>query len=119
MNKCEKCGVNIRRNKSGFHNGSVHHRLPRRLGGLDTVSNCTFICLTCHREIHRDEDAAALQGWIVWADPDVTPVLRQGKGKAPGWVLLVPDGSLEYLTYREGRFLCGFANWLEGVSQAS
>jgi hypothetical protein len=103
MNKCEKCGVNIRRNKSGFHNGSVHHRLPRRLGGLDTVSNCTFICLT----------------WIVWADPDVTPVLRQGKGKAPGWVLLVPDGSLEYLTYREGRFLCGFANWLEGVSQAA
>jgi hypothetical protein len=109
-NSCEKCGANIRRNKAGFSNGSVHHRLPRRLGGPDTITNLVLVCLTCHRAIHRDEDIAAQQGWMVWGDPDVTPVLRQGRGHGPGWVLLVPDGGLEYLSHREGSRLCSFLN---------
>lgn len=115
-NCCEKCGANIRRRKTGFSNGSVHHRLPRRLGGLNTITNLVLTCNNCHRDIHHDEDAAAQVGWIAWYDPDVTPLLRQGRGLGPGWVLLVPDGTLEYLDHQEGARLCSFTN---GVTQAA
>lgn len=115
-NCCEKCGVNIRRNKAGFSNGSVHHRLPRRLGGPNTVFNLVLLCRECHKGIHRNEDIAAQWGWMVWHDPEVTPFLRKGKGRGPGWVLFTPDGGLEYLTHQEGARLCAFTN---GVTQAA
>lgn len=84
--------------------------MPRRFGGLDTVSNCVLLCYRCHRDIHRNELAASLLGWIVWSDPDVCPLLRATVRSASGWVLLVPDGSLEYLSHQEGERVCLFVN---------
>lgn len=81
------------------------------MGGLHTRSNLVLLCLTCHRWIHEHEVLASLDGWIAWRDPEVTPVYRNGRGRGPGWALLVPDGSLEYLSHREGEWLCLFVNW--------
>lgn len=128
-NSCEKCGAKIVRNKAGFSNGSLHHRKPRRLGELHTISNLVLLCNPCHGEIHRNEWLAALQGFIVWTDPEVTPVLRAGRraraGTTPpahpsrGWALLVPDGSLEHLSHPEGERLCLYVNTgLEAYVQA-
>lgn len=79
--------------------------------------NLVLLCLDCHRVIHADEAVAAAEGWIVWHDPDVTPLLRAARtGTTPGappsrgWVLLVPDGSLEYLCHQEGERLVAFTN---------
>lgn len=105
-NSCEKCGSKIRRNKAGFHNGSVHHRKPRRLQGKDTIPNLVLLCGKCHRWIHRNEFLASLIGWISWNDPDVTPLLLA----SGGWALLVPDGGFEHLSHQEGEHLCLFVN---------
>jgi hypothetical protein len=105
-NTCEKCGTNIRRNKAGFHNGSIHHRKPRRMGGKDTISNLVLLCLTCHREVHRNEFLASVTGWISWFDPEMTPLLLA----SGGWSLLVPDGTFEYLSHLEGEHLCVLVN---------
>jgi hypothetical protein len=80
------------------------------MGGKHTLSNLVLLCTKCHGLVHRDEFLASLDGWIAWHDADVTPVLRQGRGRGPGWVLLVPDGTLEYLSHREGERLCRFVN---------
>lgn len=84
------------------------------------MSNCVLLCLTCHTDIHANELGASLLGWIVWSDPEVCPCLRAGaraRGAVPtpsppsrGWVLLVPDGGLEYLSHPEGERLCLFVN---------
>ena len=111
-NRCEKCGTKIVKKKAGNHNGSVHHRYKRCIGGKDTLSNCILVCNTCHREIHRDEEKAALTGWIAWYDEEVTPVLLH----TGGWALLVPDGTYEYLSHREAERLVAYVN---GFAQAS
>lgn len=105
-NRCEKCGAKIVKKKAGNHNGSVHHRKPRRMRGVDSVMNCMLVCNTCHRDIHRDELAAAREGWIAWGEEDVTPVLLH----TGGWVLLVPDGTYEYLSHREAERLIEYLN---------
>lgn len=85
---CEKCGGKIRR-KKGEHNGSIHHRWPRRLGGTNTVHNLVLLCIECHVKIHKDEDTAALHGWFCTEEPHVLPLRL-----APNyWVLLAEDGT--------------------------
>lgn len=83
---CEKCGERIRRGK-GKTNGSIHHRWPRRLGGTNTPHNLVLLCIPCHVEIHKDEEAASKHGWFCYEEPVALPVRL-----APGyWVLLAED----------------------------
>lgn len=110
QNCCERCAANIVRMPDGSHNGSFHHRLPQRIAVVNSVSNLVLLCLKCHCEIHQDELAASREGWIAWVDPDVTPVLLMRRS----WVLLVPDGSLEYLARLEGERLL---DWTNGITQ--
>jgi len=105
-NHCELCGAIPPRNHPGKSRGSVHHRKPKRLGGPDTVTNLVLLCLTCHRRLHKNEPTAALTGWLVWDDPEVTPVLHTARG----WVLLVPDGSFEPLEEAEAIRLLAWTN---------
>lgn len=104
-NCCERCRVKIRKNKAGYHNGSFHHRKMQRMGGVDTITNLVLLCLGCHRALHRAEGLAGGQGWVAWVDPDLTPV------RFPcGWVLLVPDGTLERLGDAEAERLLHYMN---------
>jgi hypothetical protein len=80
------------------------------MGGKDTLTNLILLCNDCHRDIHRDEVTASQAGWIVWADPDMTPVLLPC-----GWALLVPDGTLERLSAEEGTRLCAYTNGLDSA----
>lgn len=114
-NRCEKCGVLPKRNPCSGKRGSVHHRRPRRIGGPDTLSNCVLLCLECHYGIHADEITAALEGWIVWGDPEVTPVrlpLPTLGEVTLTWALLVPDGTFEHLSEDEGARLEAYVNSL-------
>lgn len=114
QNCCERCATPIIHNPDGSHNGSFHHRLPQRMGIINTICNLVLLCLTCHTEIHRNEWDAGREGWIAWADPDVTPLLMMRRS----WVLLVPDGSLEYLARLEGESLLDWTNG-EAFSQSA
>ena len=75
------------------------------MGGRDFLPNLVLLCLTCHRDIHKHEHAAAGEGWIAWADPDVTPVLLGER-----YALLTPDGQYEWLTTCEGMSLLEYVN---------
>lgn len=106
------CGVIPARNAPGKSRGTIHHRKPKRLGGPDTISNLVLLCTTCHRRIHKNEHRACLTGWIVWDDPEVTPLLH----RARGWVLLVPDATFEPLDEPEALRLLA---WVNGAAMDS
>lgn len=60
----------------------------------------------CHQDIHTDEPEASRAGWLVWVDPEVTPVLHE----VHGWALLVPDGTVEHLEPAEAVRLLDWVN---------
>lgn len=60
-----------------------------------------LMCRRCHREVHHDEDLAALRGHIVHSDPAATPVLVSRHR----WVRLTPGGSYEDVPERLARAL--------------
>lgn len=53
-----------------------------------------------------DEISACRSGWISWADPVATPLLHHRHG----WVLLVPDGTVEPLAEEEAVTLLVWTN---------
>lgn len=42
---CQNCGAET--------NLLVHHKIPRRLGGLDTPDNLVTLCKICHPKVER------------------------------------------------------------------
>lgn len=94
--RCERCSVQFNKNKNKS-NASMHHRQPRRMNGYDSVGNLLHLCLDCHADIHRHEDAAGLCGWITWSIPEATPVMIAGRR----WAYLLEDGSYEFLSESE------------------
>jgi 5-methylcytosine-specific restriction protein A len=96
-NRCEHCGKPI----TGEH--SIHHRLPRGMGGsknpaLNQPSNLVLLCGSattpggCHTHIEKFRRVAIATGWIVprTADPARAPI----KFPTGHWYLLADDGTL-------------------------
>lgn len=90
---CERCGQAI----GGQF--SIHHRLPRGMGGTsdpaaNSPANLVLLCGSattgCHASVERFRQAAVTTGWIVprGTDPAKTPLKTPG-----GWVLLAHDGT--------------------------
>lgn len=73
-----------------------------------------LLCYPCHRAIHADESTAARTGWLSWVDPECTPVLH----RRWGWVLLVPDGSIEPLAEAEALRLLEYVNGCDTYASA-
>ena len=44
---CQLCLMNIASNLS------VHHILPKSMGGQNTEDNCITLCVDCHRGFHK------------------------------------------------------------------
>jgi hypothetical protein len=89
---CEVCGIETNRHgrQTDLDFPTMHHRWPRREGGLDHVSNLLFLCRNCHANVvHADEYVARLLGRMAseYAYRHM-PVLTH-----VGWVLLLDDGS--------------------------
>lgn len=91
--RCTMCGLNIFMGR-----GSVHHRLPKGMGGsakLENASNLVVLCGWgnadgCHGKAHSQPEWARNHGWIVSRsfDPAEIPV-----DMWDGWFLLADDGS--------------------------
>jgi hypothetical protein len=56
--KCEYCGSR--------DDLVAHHKVPRRLGGLDLLSNLEPVCRNCHPRI---EQTARAHAELVWESP--------------------------------------------------
>lgn len=91
---CEICNELFMGYPNQLTSQSMHHRLPRRNGGVDSIPNLILVCIKCHRIIHNDEDFAARSGFIVYDEPELTPVLIHGIS----WSALNLDGSYESLS---------------------
>ena len=58
----------------------VHHKIPRKMGGLDILDNLITLCRKCHFHLHG-KDNTTDKGNITWlsqvADPEIQPIQRQ------------------------------------------
>lgn len=95
---CEIGGHEIRGDERG-RDWSIHHRVPRGMGGsrrpeLNAPANLLLACGSgttgCHGAIEASRAGAYAAGWLLTrtADPAVEPVLIGGSR----WVLLTPEG---------------------------
>lgn len=94
MGQCEICGEAFTRNAKGQQNASMHHRLMRRHGGVDGITNLIHICMSCHRKLHKNEKAerySSTKGYISWVDSSVTPLWLHRER----WVVLTERGAYE------------------------
>lgn len=73
---CERCGRD--------DVVQVHHRKPRRMGGskapdINSLSNVTHLCLSCHEWTEREPAEALCEGWRLHANelPESVPVLTR------------------------------------------
>ena len=41
----------------------AHHKVPRRYGGLDRLSNLEPVCRSCHPAVEQEAIARAKQSW--------------------------------------------------------
>jgi 5-methylcytosine-specific restriction endonuclease McrA len=57
----------------------AHHRLPRRFGGLDVVSNLEPVCRSCHPGVEQEAVEHAEQ---VWEQPE-WPESRRRRRQRP------------------------------------
>lgn len=66
----------------------MHHRFKKEYGGVDSLPNLLYLCITCHRHIHEDElSSSTIWGYL--ADyPEITPCYLP----QIGWALLTDDG---------------------------
>jgi hypothetical protein len=113
--RCERCAAVIPRIvERDKHTGketsrldhSFHHRYMRRHGGVDAVANLIYLCLPCHREIHRDEHWAEAFGWIAMVDADLTPVRIHHNF----WAVLTFDGWYERIDHDDAAHML---DWLD------
>lgn len=51
MDKCERCGASTKHKPVHFD-----HDIPDNLGGEPVLSNCTVLCVPCHKEKTRSID---------------------------------------------------------------
>ena len=51
--KCYFCERDIRRGKINSLAYSIHHIVPKRLGGKLNVKNCITICKYCHNKLEK------------------------------------------------------------------
>lgn len=77
---CECCGAKPTRNPGAKTRGTIHHRMPRRIQGPDSVENLVLLCFPCHRAIHQDEASAFDVGFIVNSNPGAEPILHSEHG---------------------------------------
>ena len=95
---CEVCGVTIN-GERGVH-WSVHHRVPRGMGGttsaaVNAVPSLLVVCGSattgCHQRIESRRAEARVNGWLVarGLDPETTPVLIDNGSR---WVYLGSNG---------------------------
>lgn len=68
-NRCERCFCKTTHENNSPKQGTIHHRFPRRNGGRNTMENLLLLCLSCHRDVHADEDAAVLDGFMTLEEP--------------------------------------------------
>ena len=47
--QCTECGAK--------QNLTIHHRVPKKRGGLDTLGNTIIKCMGCHIKIHAEKKA--------------------------------------------------------------
>lgn len=99
--RCELCGGSL----AGVQGFSVHHRLPRRMGGsrrpdLNTPANLILLCGSgttgCHGRIESRREQAYDEGMLLHdgQDPATVPVLLACPGDTwPRLVLLATDGT--------------------------
>jgi 5-methylcytosine-specific restriction endonuclease McrA len=45
----------------------AHHKVPRRYGGLDQLSNLEAVCRSCHPRV---EGEAVAEAKLIWVRPD-------------------------------------------------
>lgn len=99
---CERCGRAI---VDGVPR-SVHHRLPRGMGGskrpeVSAASNGIYLCGSattpegCHHWVESNRADAQLLGFLVprWASPLEVPVSLMGASGVPELVYLDDDGN--------------------------
>lgn len=58
----------------------VHHKIPRKMGGLDILDNLITLCRKCHFHLHSKDNTTDKVN-ITWlsqvADPEIQPIQRQ------------------------------------------
>jgi len=57
--KCAYCGTR--------EDLVAHHRIPRKMGGLDALENLEPVCRSCHPRVEQD---AAAEAKLVWRRPE-------------------------------------------------
>lgn len=57
----------------------AHHKIPRRFGGLDELSNLEPVCRSCHPRVEQEAVAQAKQ---VWERPE-WPESARRRGRRP------------------------------------
>jgi len=83
---CRRCG------RPG---GSIHHRIPRGMGGsrdpkINSPANLVFVCghgtAGCHGWIEAHRTESYMSGWLVhrYEDPETVPLIDMG---GVAWVL--------------------------------
>jgi hypothetical protein len=100
--RCELCGGSL----AGMLGFSVHHRLPRRMGGssrpeLNTPANLILLCGSgttgCHGRIEANREQAYADGLLLHdgADPASEPVMLTNPAVSawPQVVWLTEDGA--------------------------
>lgn len=100
---CERCGDALSGEPGVGY--SVHHRLPRGMGGsrrhnVTSLANLVALCGSgttgCHGWVESNREAAYEAGWLVRqaADPALIPVNLFGHGL----VFLIADGDYQDAT---------------------
>lgn len=88
-NRCVRCGTPAARDED-----SLHHRVPRGRGGVNTAENLIVLCGTgttgCHGWVEKNRAAAYKLGYLVETgiDPLDVPVAVAGRG----WRHATADG---------------------------
>lgn len=60
--RCQFCGVTEDQHKDERGRGlDIHHIIPRRMGGDDTVKNLISVCVECHRTLESTQGDAIEQ----------------------------------------------------------
>lgn len=99
--RCFRCGVYLHYGM-GWH--SIHHRIPRGMGGsksekINGAANLLLLCGSgttgCHGEIEQDRTISLTNGWLLnrHYDPEKVDVLRWRKE----WVRLTNEGGLTHI----------------------
>jgi 5-methylcytosine-specific restriction endonuclease McrA len=66
--RCEYCGSR--------DDLVAHHKLPRRYGGLDVLSNLEPVCRSCHPRVEQEAVESAK---LVWERPEWGASRRRGR----------------------------------------